>query len=327
MAYGDFKMNTQAPMPMRPGIGTLPKAGGMNPMATGGMNPMATGGMGPMTNRGVNPMQGGLMQGLAAQGSIGDNGVKDTELAHVNPQEAALLKALGGSGTINPRTGLREYWHEGVEHSEGSFGWTGDPEGLTDVPLTGGDPVMDIASDPYEEDLLDPPSPPFDINAEKYPGNDADYKIDMKSRATLLGTLYDLLGLRQDIDKNYMLGGQSWRKKYGLLGTQLSDKYRAGNVARRFREGKGGVKFGESVGPERVSDAKFGDWDTGINTLRGEKLGLDKQYSSEVWDVLGDARLAYATWLSNLTSPEYKSNAISFEQLTQNMDWLKEPTT
>jgi len=28
-----------------------------------------------------------------------------TMLAHINPEEAALLKRLGGSGTINPKTG------------------------------------------------------------------------------------------------------------------------------------------------------------------------------------------------------------------------------
>jgi len=39
--------------------------------------------------------------------SMGREG--DTTLAHINPQEAALLKALGGSGTINPSTGLPEY--------------------------------------------------------------------------------------------------------------------------------------------------------------------------------------------------------------------------
>ena len=44
---------------------------------------------------------------LAKQGRYGD-----TELAHVNPQEKALLKALGGSGTTNPKTGLKEYhWY------------------------------------------------------------------------------------------------------------------------------------------------------------------------------------------------------------------------
>jgi hypothetical protein len=41
---------------------------------------------------------------LAAQGRGGD-----TELAHVNPREAAMLRRAGGSGTINPKTGLREY--------------------------------------------------------------------------------------------------------------------------------------------------------------------------------------------------------------------------
>jgi hypothetical protein len=34
----------------------------------------------------------------------------DSIVAHINPQEAALLKAMGGSGTINPVTGLPEYW-------------------------------------------------------------------------------------------------------------------------------------------------------------------------------------------------------------------------
>jgi hypothetical protein len=33
----------------------------------------------------------------------------DTIVAHINPQEAQMLKALGGSGTINPTTGLPEF--------------------------------------------------------------------------------------------------------------------------------------------------------------------------------------------------------------------------
>ena len=45
-----------------------------------------------------------LAQKLAAQGRGGD-----TILAHINPEEAALLKAHGGSGAINPRTGLPEF--------------------------------------------------------------------------------------------------------------------------------------------------------------------------------------------------------------------------
>jgi len=40
--------------------------------------------------------------------SKGRNG--DTILAHINPQEAGILKALGGSGTRNPITGLPEFF-------------------------------------------------------------------------------------------------------------------------------------------------------------------------------------------------------------------------
>ena len=41
---------------------------------------------------------------IASKGQDGD-----TMLAHINPREAILLKAHGGSGTINPTTGLPEY--------------------------------------------------------------------------------------------------------------------------------------------------------------------------------------------------------------------------
>jgi len=39
--------------------------------------------------------------------SMGRGG--DTMLAHINPQEAQILKMMGGSGTTNPSTGLPEY--------------------------------------------------------------------------------------------------------------------------------------------------------------------------------------------------------------------------
>ena len=50
----------------------------------------------------------------------GRNG--DTELAHVNPREKAILKALGGAGTRNPRTGLLQYEVSGGNNSQGSSG-------------------------------------------------------------------------------------------------------------------------------------------------------------------------------------------------------------
>ena len=41
---------------------------------------------------------------LASKGRFGD-----TELVHVNEQEKSMLKRMGGAGTINPDTGLKEY--------------------------------------------------------------------------------------------------------------------------------------------------------------------------------------------------------------------------
>ena len=51
-------------------------------------------------------MGGGNKQNVAAQGQGGD-----TQLAHVNPWEQQLLKMLGGVGTRNPRTGLKQFYN------------------------------------------------------------------------------------------------------------------------------------------------------------------------------------------------------------------------
>ncbi len=62
------------------------------------------------TVQGLQPMNmasGGLAdvgQYLASKGRGGDS-----ILAHINPEEAAMLKSRGGSGTINPITGLPEF--------------------------------------------------------------------------------------------------------------------------------------------------------------------------------------------------------------------------
>ena len=49
--------------------------------------------------------QGQPGQQVADQGQRGD-----TQLAHVNPWEEALLRKLGGAGTRNPSTGLKQFY-------------------------------------------------------------------------------------------------------------------------------------------------------------------------------------------------------------------------
>ena len=53
--------------------------------------------------------RGGLAQAARQLQSHGRNG--DTMLAHINPREAAMLQQAGGSGTINPHTGLPEFFN------------------------------------------------------------------------------------------------------------------------------------------------------------------------------------------------------------------------
>lgn len=52
---------------------------------------------------------------LAAQGRFGD-----TMIAHITPREAAILKMMGGSGSINPKTGILEFWGEGGSDPDSS---------------------------------------------------------------------------------------------------------------------------------------------------------------------------------------------------------------
>ena len=63
---------------------------------------------------GGQPVQAFAMGGIAnlrpiAQAMQGMGRGQDTMLAHINPQEARVLQMMGGIGTINPSTGLREY--------------------------------------------------------------------------------------------------------------------------------------------------------------------------------------------------------------------------
>jgi len=51
----------------------------------------------------------GAAESLRQQGRGGD-----TILAHINPSEARMLKAMGGSGTINPATGLMQFKGGGI---------------------------------------------------------------------------------------------------------------------------------------------------------------------------------------------------------------------
>lgn len=60
---------------------------------------------GQMQSGNVPKFARGGLNSIARMGRYGD-----TMLAHITPEEARLLRARGGSGTINPMTGLPEFW-------------------------------------------------------------------------------------------------------------------------------------------------------------------------------------------------------------------------
>jgi hypothetical protein len=71
----------------------------------GAMAPMQSG---PSMMPTMQMAQGGLADMAQYLASRGRNG--DTMLAHITPEEARMLQAQGGAGTINPQTGLPEYF-------------------------------------------------------------------------------------------------------------------------------------------------------------------------------------------------------------------------
>jgi hypothetical protein len=64
--------------------------------------------MGPGPQEPMAMKSGGLADAAKALQAKGRN--SDTMLAHINPQEAQMLRRAGGLGTINPYTGLPEYF-------------------------------------------------------------------------------------------------------------------------------------------------------------------------------------------------------------------------
>ena len=63
----------------------------------------------------------------------GRNG--DTILAHINPDEAALLRDYGGAGTTNPDTGLLEFYN-GEEYGDAGYGLPMPPDLPSDQTIS-----------------------------------------------------------------------------------------------------------------------------------------------------------------------------------------------
>jgi hypothetical protein len=139
---------------------------------------------------------------------------RDTVLAHITPKEAALLKRRGGSGTINPDTGLPEFEDEG---------YFGDPsEGFqssADLPSYETSPEMDYSQ--FETPAVEVSNPAYNVPAQpqyseeqfnkaaagQMPSGTGDYQAPEKSFLEKSGDALSKLLTPETLAKLGVLGG------------------------------------------------------------------------------------------------------------------------
>lgn len=189
---------------------------------------------------------------------------QDTVLAHITPQEAALLKSRGGAGTMNPETGLPEFQSDyGDDYSGVDLGVYSQPVNQSSIqstdimptPETGGEPVtptygtvaqrfeppVEIPS--YAQDLYPPVQPAFRPSM--------DYGIGMTGAATetydrgLPQPQRDLTDLLKSGAKQ-VLGTREGLAGLGTLASVLQAR-QAGQQARRMQQ-----ELGQLGAPQRA---------------------------------------------------------------------------
>ena len=151
----------------------------------------------------MNMFLSGPMREIARMGRMGD-----TELAHVTPEEKKLLKAMGGSGTINPRTGMPEYFisisssgikfdpmggiqglragiTKGQEQAEEELANT---EGAEEADESGAsDRMKELLFKRYESDVLDRPYQSY--TGTRYAGFNPDQQQAFSGVRSFAGTV------------------------------------------------------------------------------------------------------------------------------------------
>jgi hypothetical protein len=97
--YADGGMTMSPQYAFAPTMPMMPSMSGILPGMMGQTMPQ------------MNFKKGGIASLPAMAEEVQDAGRRgDTMLAHITPEEAGILQLLGGSGTINPETGLPEYF-------------------------------------------------------------------------------------------------------------------------------------------------------------------------------------------------------------------------
>lgn len=190
--------------------------------------------------------------GLAGMGRHGD-----TMLAHINPREAEMLQQMGGSGTINPRTGYPEYFNlkkflavalpialdfivPGAGSAIGaSMGFTGTAATMVGGAVIGGGTAALTGGDPLKGALLGG----LGGGLGEYAGSAANNEMGLN----LGSTGQNLLGNSLVGGLSGVASGQGFLKgaATGALGTYAGQTL--GDVTGNASIGAGGKQFGNMI--------------------------------------------------------------------------------
>ena len=222
---------------------------------------------------------------------------KDTVLAHITPKEAALLKKRGGAGTINPHTGLLEYYdgeedyNYDVEAQDGGFyggqgpdanqleniypGYTDYVSGNNEIGYT--QDMMDLESNPEWQRLYGPEANRAVAPQDYYPEQQPLGRPEPVYEDTV-----DFSGNRISAEEQRALGqeaqalAKAGEQKYpGLDSTQIE---RLNEIARSqgvYAEGDPFLSTGVKI-PAGAAAKGAGGKDTDYSALLSQllKLGL-----------------------------------------------------
>lgn len=238
-----------------------------------------------------------LAKQLAAMGRNGD-----TMLAHITPEEAALLKEMGGSGTINPHTGLPEFFGIGsifkpLKHiASGIASATKDIPGINafTAPL-----ALAKGIKPFTSELQNNLLPHYEIGAAIGAG------------VTGLGALSSLMGANTASSLAASGGSPGFLSKLGSLfggGTSVPDIASGGGVGGGESGGLlGGLKNiltggsgGGGLGGLNLGKLGIGALGALVQRKQGEKL------ASQLEGVTAPARNA-----ANAMLAQYQSGTLN----------------
>lgn len=179
---------------------------------------------------------------IRAAGERNSRGGQDTILAHINPQEAALLKLLGGSGRPDPETGAIHF-DDGESSSGMDGGWsgTGSDEGDAAAAAAGDNAMSD----------------------ESYGSTDS--AADAANAAAAMGGNLDF-GTQLSMDED------------GTGKGRTGSAFDKGQELEGF--GNWSQNFGNSLNSYGWDSAKSNDWLTGILGYDPSKTTLDDAIGS-----------------------------------------------